>query len=169
MKFTRTGVSSDTIFLSQRLSLAIRVDLCDDDFVFRFLERIGELFVNGGEILSVARGLSVNQERKPVELHCSLCNVHCEDHEMFISDQHIPAYSRTTTVQSYESRQQRGVTILERAQNVRHRLTHNSTKPGFPLPMTLSKLPGTRSTTLDALAPAISADTMKEKENNMGV
>lgn len=46
--------------------------------------------------------------------------------------------------------------------------THNSTSPGFPLPMRLSKLPGLRSTTLEA--PALRRTMARnEKESNMVV
>lgn len=44
---------------------------------------------------------------------------------------------------------------------------HNSTSPGFPFPMTLSKLSGVRSITFEALAPVRKTAAMKEREINM--
>lgn len=46
--------------------------------------------------------------------------------------------------------------------------TYNSTRPGFPFPITESKLSGVRSRTFDALAPANRA-AKKGRENNMEV
>jgi len=49
------------------------------------------------------------------------------------------------------------------------RHTHNSTSPGFPFPMTLSKLSGPRSSTLEAPAPVRRAAATKDREINIVV
>lgn len=46
-------------------------------------------------------------------------------------------------------------------------MAYNSTKAGLPLPTTLSKLLGSRSSTLEALTLAINAESTNENENNM--
>ena len=46
-----TWVSSDTVFLSQRLSFAVSIDFGNDNLVFGVRKSICELFVNRSQVL----------------------------------------------------------------------------------------------------------------------